>query len=533
MKRGYLGSLSWAIRHPWSVLCIAIAAAGLAASLLGALRSELIPPEDRSQLFLFGRGPEGVGLSYSERQADRIENLLLPLFERGEVEQLYTVVGQWDPNIVFMTVSLSPWDQRERSQQEIMAELNPLLQSLPGISGRIFASNSLNIRGGSSGGVQLALLGTDYEDIFYWARQLADAVRDRGRAAVNPRVGYEPSQPQVAIQIDRQRASDLAISLDDIAQTLRVMVDGLRIVDLNVDDQTVPIQLESGSAQIDDPSDLTNLYLRNNMGQLVTLSSVVNLEEHGVAGQLDRRLQRRAIEFNAEIAPGETLQSTLNEVFRLGEEVLPDHIAIIARGEAATLGQTQNDTLITFSFALLIVFLVLVAQFESLMSALVIMITVPFGLSAAVFALFMTNTSLNIYSQIGLVMLIGLIAKNGILLVEFADQCRDRGAAVVDAIREAAEVRLRPIAMTLISTVLGALPLILASGPGSEARSAVGWVVFGGLGLAALFTLYLTPVLYLGLARFAKPRGAARARLDKELEDMTEAQLEKSAASPQ
>jgi len=533
MKRGYLGSLNWVIRHPWSVLFIAVAAAGLAASLLGVLRSELIPPEDRSELFLFGRGPEGVGLSYSERQADRIENLLLPLIERGEVEQLYTVVGQWDPNIVFMTVSLSAWDQRERSQQDIMSELSPLLQGLPGISGRIFASNSLNIRGGSSGGVQLALLGTDYEDIFYWARQLANVIREQGRVAVNPRVGYEPSQPQVAIQIDRQRASDLAINLDDIAQTLRVMVDGLRIVDLNVDDQTVPISLESGSAQIDDPSDLTNLYLRNSLGQLVTLSSVVNLEEHGVAGQLDRRLQRRAIEFNVEIAPGETMQSTLDELFLLAEETLPDHITMIPRGEAATLGQTQSDTLITFAFALLIVFLVLVAQFESLMSALVIMITVPFGLAAAVFALFITNTSLNIYSQIGLVMLIGLIAKNGILLVEFADQCRDRDATVVDAIREAAEVRLRPIAMTLISTVLGALPLILASGPGSEARSAVGWVVFGGLGLAALFTLYLTPVLYLGLARFTKPRGTARARLDQELEAISEAQLEKGAASPQ
>jgi multidrug efflux pump subunit AcrB len=168
------------------------------------------------------------------------------------------------------------------------------------------------------------------------------------------------------------------------------------------------------------------------------------------------------------------------------------------------------------------VFLVLVAQFESLTSSLVIMTIVPFGLSAAIFALFITGNSLNVYSQVGLVMLIGLIAKNGILLVEFADQRRDAGASVRDAIEDAANIRLRPIAMTLISTVLGALPLILSSGPGSEAREAVGWVVFGGLGLTAIFTLFLTPVIYLALARFSKPRADARLTLARELDAATD-----------
>jgi multidrug efflux pump subunit AcrB len=196
--------------------------------------------------------------------------------------------------------------------------------------------------------------------------------------------------------------------------------------------------------------------------------------------------------------------------------VAPD-IEVLTRGEAATLEESTRETLLTYGFALLIVFLVLVAQFESLTSAVVIMAIVPFGLAAAVFSLFLTGTSLNIYSQVGLVMLIGLIAKNGILLVEFADQLRDEGRNVRDAVAEAAQVRLRPIAMTLVSTVLGALPLILSSGPGAEARAAVGWVVFGGLGLAALFTLYLTPIVYLGVARFAKPRSEAARVLDEEL----------------
>jgi len=245
---------------------------------------------------------------------------------------------------------------------------------------------------------------------------------------------------------------------------------------------------------------------------------VVSLEEHGVAGQLDRRLQRRAIELDVELNPGVALQTAVDELLALGREVLPSDVTLVTRGEAAALDEANRDTLATYGFALLVVFLVLVAQFEGVMSAVVIMTIVPFGLAAAIFALFLTGTSLNIYSQVGLVMLIGLIAKNGILLVEFADQLRDAGQHVREAVTEAARTRLRPIAMTLVSTVFGALPLILASGPGAEARSAVGWVVFGGMGLATVFTLYLTPLVYLGLAGFAKPRSQAGNQLLEEFD---------------
>jgi multidrug efflux pump subunit AcrB len=219
---------------------------------------------------------------------------------------------------------------------------------------------------------------------------------------------------------------------------------------------------------------------------------------------------------------GVALQTAVDDLMALAQEVVPSSIAVVPEGEAARLGESRRDSFYAYGLALLIVFLVLVAQFESLTSALVIMTIVPFGLAAAIFALFITGTSLNVYSQVGLVMLIGLIAKNGILLVEFADQRRDAGASVRDAIEDAANTRLRPIAMTLISTVLGALPLILSSGPGSEAREAVGWVVFGGLGLTAFFTLFLTPVIYLAVARFSKPRADARLKLEQELETAAE-----------
>ena len=517
LAQSYHASLKTVLNAPRRTATICVLAAASAAGLYTLLDQELLPAEDRGTIFLFAKGPDGVGLNYTERQADRMENILIPLLERGEIIALFTVVGRWDPNNVFMLARLADWRERERSQQEIAADLKPLFADLPGVTTRIFSANSLNLRGASSGGLSVALLGTDYDEIYAAAREYTEQIRSRLDSVSRPRIGYDPSQPQLSVEIDRERASDLNIPLEDVAQTLRVMVDGARIVDLNADDQTVPIILEAGSDKIRDPSDLVNLYVRTRSGALVPLSSIVRLDERGVASQLDRREQRRAIEIDVEIQPGFAMQTAVDDLFELADEVLPNSVTLITRGEAAALAETNRETLITYGFALLIVFLVLVAQFEGVTSALVIMAIVPFGLAAAICALFLTGTSLNIYSQVGLVMLIGLIAKNGILLVEFADQLRDRGFAVREAIEEAARIRLRPIVMTLVSTVLGALPLILASGPGSEARSAVGWVVFGGMGLATVFTLYLTPVAYLGIARFAKARAASGKQLQQEL----------------
>ena len=513
----YHHSLKRVLNIPRRTFFVFVVAGGAAAALYTSLDQELLPREDRGKIYIFGKGPDGVGLNYTERQADRMENILMPLLDRGEIVALYSVVGRWDPNIVFMVAKLADWSERERTQQEISAELKPLFAEFPGMTTRIFSANSLNLRGASNGGLSVALLGTDYDELYAAARAYSEAIRSQLDSVSRPRIGYDPSQPQLSVEIDRERASDLNIPLEDVAQTLRVMVDGSRIVDLNADDQTIPIILEAGSDKIRDPSDLVNLYVRTRTGALVPLSSIVRLDERGVAGQLDRREQRRAIEIDVEIQPGFAMQRAVDDLFEIAADILPSSVTLVTRGEAAALAETNRETLFTYGFALLIVFLVLVAQFEGVTSALVIMTTVPFGLAAAICALFMTGTSLNIYSQVGLVMLIGLIAKNGILLVEFADQLRDQGYAVRAAIEEAARIRLRPIVMTLISTILGALPLILASGPGSEARAAVGWVVFGGMGLATVFTLYLTPLAYLGIARFASARAAAGARLAQEM----------------
>ncbi|MDP5206531.1 efflux RND transporter permease subunit, partial [Alishewanella sp. SMS9] len=280
----------------------------------------------------------------------------------------------------------------------------------------------------------------------------------------------------------------------------------------------VPIILQAQTSKINDPSDLANLYVGSRDGGLVPLSSLASISEEGVAAELERQAQRRAIELDLELPPELPLQEAVAQLRELAEQHLPDNIGLIFLGEAQTFEETAREVTMTYVLAFVIVLLVLAAQFESVKSAVVVMATVPFGIAAALFALFLTGTSINIYSQIGLVMLIGLLAKNAILLVECADQLRDQGLNVRQAVERAASIRLRPITMTLLSTLLGALPLILSTGAGAEARNAIGWVVFGGLGIAVLFTLYLTPVLYLALARFAKPRADENKRLKTELE---------------
>jgi multidrug efflux pump subunit AcrB len=296
------------------------------------------------------------------------------------------------------------------------------------------------------------------------------------------------------------------------------MIDGDDLIDLNIEDEAVPILLESSSGEINDPSDLINLYVSTQSGGLLPLSSIVTLKEEGVAAQLDRQEQRRAIQINLELTGRYPLQAAVDDVRQLANEVLPANIEMVLLGEAATLEETSREVALTYAIALAVIFLVLCAQFEGFTSAVVVMLVVPFGVAAAILALFLTGTSVNIYSQIGLVLLIGLMAKNSVLLVEFADQLRDRGYGVREAIEAGASVRLRPVTMTMIATVVGGLPLILSGGAGSEARSSIGWVVFGGLGIAAVFTLYLTPALYLMLARFSSARAEETQRLSEELQ---------------
>jgi len=462
------------------------------------------------------QGPDGVGLEYMDRQAALVEAILEPYRQSGEITNLMTIVGRWDPNRVYISAPLADWGDRALTQQEIVRAIRGPLKDLPGSIVRIRQHNSLGLsRTGAA--IEFALTGTDYGTIAAAADDFLGHMAERLPRLGAADVEFQQTQPQLTVRVDRRRAEDLGVPVEGIVDTLRAMVDGLEVTEINADDRSIPVLLESAAGAIDDPGDLHNLFVRTGGGALVPLSAFVTLEETGIAAELDRAGQRRAVEINANLREGYTLRQAMTDVEGLAREVLPEGIGVRFVNEAATLEETSRQIAITFGLAVLVVLLVLAAQFESLLSALTIVLTVPFGLAAAVFALALTDTSLNIYSQIGLVMLVGLMAKNGILVVEFADQLRDRGLSVGQAIREAAVVRLRPVMMTMLSTVLGALPLILASGAGAEARRAIGWVVFGGLGIATVFTLLLVPVIYSLLAPLAPPRAHAGVRLDREL----------------
>ncbi|MGD9599105.1 MAG: efflux RND transporter permease subunit [Steroidobacteraceae bacterium] len=516
MKSSYQRSLARVLDHPWIAVAASLAFAAVAGVLFRALDQELLPPEDRGVITVMSKGPDGVGIGYMDRQTDKVEALLYPLVESGVARSLFTVIGAWDPNRSHVRIQLVDWARRDLSQQQIIERLEGPLSQIPGARASIFSPNSLDLRRGG-GELQVALVGNDYGEIYEAAKVFMSAIETRLTRLGQPESSYDPTQPQLSVTVDRRRAADLGVDLDNLATTLRAMIDGDELVDLNIDDDSIPILLESSSGEINDPTDLVNLYVRTNAGALVPLSSVVSLQEEGVASQLDREAQRRAIPIDMQIIGRYPLQAALDDLRALADEVLPANISMVPLGEAATLEETSRDVAITYVIALAVVFLVLCALFEGFISAVVVTLIVPFGIAAAVLALFVTGTSINIYSQIGLVLLIGLMAKNSVLLVEFSDQLRDRGFGIRAAVEAGASVRLRPVAMTMVATVLGGLPLILSGGAGAEARASIGWVVFGGLGLAALFTLFLTPALYLVLARFSSVRAEESQRLARAL----------------
>ncbi|ODN71923.1 efflux RND transporter permease subunit [Methylobrevis pamukkalensis] len=480
------------------------------------LPEELTPQEDRGVILLRVSAPQGVSIDYMVRQTGQINEMLRPYVDSGEARALFAIAGRaGQTNSGFVVLTLADWNDRSRSQAVISAEINRKVAAIPGLRAIAFSPNSLGIRGGGQG-LRFAILGPTYEGLEAAADNLIVAMS--GRPEFNtPRLATDPTQPQLSIEIDRERVADLGIELSDLELALQAVLDGRQIAEVNVDGNAVPVKLLASSNPINDPKDLENLFLRTADGRMVPMSAVSTVRESADAPELAREERTRAVEVSTALGEGVAMRQALSAAQSLAAETLPPGYRIIPLGEAATLVETSSGLATTFGFAIIIVLLVLAAQFESFIAALIIIATVPFGLAAAVFAMALTGGSLNLYSQIGLVMLVGIMAKNGILIVEFANQLRDRGMGVREAIEEASTVRLRPVMMTMIATIVGAVPLVLAFGAGAEARIALGWVLVGGLGIATVFTLFLTPVVFLLLAPFAKPRVAAEQRLVAEL----------------
>jgi HAE1 family hydrophobic/amphiphilic exporter-1 len=514
----YDRSLQAALAAPWLVVGASLIFAAAAALAFGQIRQELTPPEDRAVVLLRVEAPQGVSLDHTVAKMREIEDALAALQEAGEITNLFAITGSGgQANSGFMVMTLAPWGERARSQQEIAADINARLRGVIGVRAFALQPNSLRIRGAGQG-LRFALVGASYDDLSRDAKVLVEAMEENP-AFGQVRLGYDTTQPQLFIEVDRARAADLGIRIEGLGEALQAVLDGRSVGTVFIGDKAHDIQLISTADPVNDPSDLERVFMRSATGQTVPISSFVRLEERAVAPELGREAQQRAVPITAGLTPELPLGQALADVEALATEVLPLGARIVPLAEAATLDETGSGLLLTFGFAILIVFLVLAAQFESFVSAVIVMSTVPLGLACAIFALLLTGSSLNVYSQIGLVLLVGIMAKNGILIVEFANQLREKGHDVRRAISEGAVIRLRPVMMTMISTVLGGVPLIFSAGAGAEAREALGWVIVGGLGLSTLVTLYLTPVAYLLLAGFTTPQAAEEARLRRELDE--------------
>lgn len=502
------------LRWRYPIVIVALAFAAAAMFLYEYLPKEITPVEDRGTIMVVVRTPVSASRDYTKVQIEKVEQIVEPLVDSGEAEAVLSLVRS--TNSAFVIVSLAPWEDRERSQQEIVNDIRGPLSQIPGAIVAVRSPNSLGIRGAGGGNLTFAVAGKDYDRISDLASDLIEEMSADPTFA-NPQLNSEANQPQLRLEIDRENAANLGIAPRDIIDTLSTMIEGDTAATVFFENESIDIKLTAGGRPVNDQGELERTFVLSSAGQFVPVSAVAELSEAASISRLTREGRQPAVSAQSSLGSGVEIGTAAQRLEEIAPGVLGDDGRLVLLGEAATLEEGEIGTLIVFATAILIVFLVLAAQFESFSSALIILITVPCGLGTALLAVYMTGGSLNYYSQIGLLMLVGIMAKNGILIVEFANQLRQRGLDVDQAIRDAMRIRLKPVIMTMTSTVAGSIPLVIAFGAGAEARSAVGWVVVGGLGLATIFTLFLTPAVYRIIAPLSAAPGAPERRLTREL----------------
>lgn len=519
----YSNSLAGLIQRPLWVTAFLLAIVAVGWQFFVTIPQEYSPTEDRSSFFVLMNAPEGASFEYTQRYAREMEGVLLPLLDQQEAYRVLVSTPRFGSgaavNNSIAIVSLEPWDARDRSTQEIVGGLFPALSALPGVRAFPIQPAGLGQRGFSTP-VQFVLGGDTYEALAEW-RDAFLAKASENPLLLNLDADYKEVKPQLLIEVDRNRAADLGVSVSDVGRTLETMLGSRRVTTYLDRGEEYDVILQAEDVDRRTPGDIENLYVRAaNGGALVPLSSLVTVSEGADAAALNRFNRLRSITISANLAPGYTLGEALTYLRGVADETLPSEARIDYKGQSRELQESSSSVLVTFALALLVVFLVLAAQFESFIHPLIIMLTVPLAVVGALLGLEVSGGSLNIYSQIGIVMMVGLAAKNGILIVEFANQLRDAGATVDHAILEAARLRLRPIVMTSISTVIGVLPLILGGGAGAESRMAIGVVVFSGVLFSTVLTLGVVPTFYRLLAPYTKSPEA----VSQDLEVLAQAQ---------
>lgn len=485
------------------------------------LPREYTPMEDRGSFFILINGPSGATYDYMLDYMDETEARLMPLLERGEIERIVVRAPRGWGNIEsynggFAIVGLADWSER-RPAQEIIAEVRAKLSTLPGV--RAMPIMFRGFGGSMEQSMQFVLAGGTYEELAEWRDILIEHIREDNPRLLNPDSDYKENQPQLRVDIDKARAADLGVTISEIGSTLETLLGGRTVTRFVEGGEEYDVILEARQGSLPSPAALESLMVRSTRsGELVPLSSMVTLTNYAGPSDLSRYNRLRAITISADLADDYPMGEALTYLNNAVKEVLPDEVQTDVKGAARDYLEAGNATTFLLVVGVLVVFLVLAGQFESFVHPLVIMFTVPLAMVGALLGLLLTGQSLNIYSQVGLVMLIGLATKNGILIVEFANQLRDAGSEFRDALIEASVTRLRPVLMTAVTTMAGAIPLIVSSGAGAETRFVLGVVIFGGVASATLFTLLIVPVAYDMLARRTGSPGAVARRLRSEME---------------
>ncbi len=481
---------------------------------------ELIAPEDRGAFFVIIKAPQGSGFNFTREKAEEIETLLIPNVGKGEYRKLIMRVPGFGKsskqvNSGFIIVLLEPWSKRNRHGVEIMRESFGKIGKVPGVLA--FPVMPQGIRtGGIESPVQFVILGNTYEQLIKWKEIIkTEARKNPGLTSIQD--DFDLNKPQLNVQIDQKKAADLGVSTQDIGRTIETIFGSKKVTNFTKDGKEYSIILQGDFKDRQEPDSISKIYVRSkNNNQLVSVSNLVDYSEEGQSPFLARYNRQKAVTISARLVGNYSLDQALNFLANVVTENTPQ-AKIAYKGESEEYKKTNSELYIIFALALITAYLAMCAQFESWKHPLTIMFTVPMAILGGLLGLLVVGSSLNVYSQIALIILIGLSAKNGILIVEFANQLRKEGKTLEIAVFEAAAIRLRPILMTSISTIIGVLPLIISFGPGAASRLSVGITIFAGMMFSTFFTLYVIPVIYTIIGKNTKRIDSVEIELNKQL----------------
>jgi len=519
IRNHYRRLLSRTMRRPLPVVGLFAALIAATAWLAGQIPTEFAPKEDRGAFFVIVNGPEGASYAYMEEYMNEIERRLMSFVESQEATRLLvraprTFSNYENFNTGIVIFVLNDWNQR-RSAWAIMDDVRARLSDMPGV--RAFPVMRQGFGASIQKPLQFVIGGGTYPELTQWRDTLLAQIDVNNPGLIGIDWDYKETKPQLQVNIDYDRAAELGVTIGAVGRTLETMLGSRRVTTYLDAGEEYDVILEGERERQRTPNDLQNIYVRSSRSDaLIPLSNLVTIEEFADSTTLNRYNRVRAITIEANLADGLALGDALAYMEGLVKAHLPENAIIDYKGQSRDYKNATQSILFVFLLGILVVFLVLAAQFESYLNPLVIMLTVPLAIAGGLMGLYLTGSTLNLYSKIGLVMLVGLAAKNGILIVEFANQLRERRKSFDYAILKASEVRLRPIVMTGITTATGAIPLILSTGAGSETRMVIGVVVLAGVLSATLFTLFVVPIAYSLLSRRTHPPGQVARRLEQE-----------------